>query len=38
MQEKPLQVLNLGEPFHDARIMEKFKRTHVIFSRNMWKT
>jgi hypothetical protein len=29
MQEKPLQVPSLVESFHDARIMDKLKRTRV---------
>jgi hypothetical protein len=29
MQERPLQVLILGESFHDARIVDKLRRTRV---------
>jgi hypothetical protein len=29
MQEKPLQVPSLVEPLHDARIMDKLRRTRV---------
>jgi hypothetical protein len=29
MQGKPLQVPSLVEPFHDARIMDKLKKTRI---------
>jgi hypothetical protein len=36
MQERPLQVLSLGEQFHDARIMDMLKGTCALLLRSTW--